>query len=243
MSRLPSRAITDDAARPPLKLLVHENLGGTVYQMLCDGLIKGQFRPGDRLKIRDIAEQLGTSVTPVRDALLRLVQDQALTMRSARDTRVPLMTAKDYAEIRAIRLRLEGLAAETAAGLATPAQIGLLEDVLRRNEEAIARQDRNGATELNQIFHFQLASIAGLPILQNILSRLWMRMGPMIAEVYEASGRDMIDYHYPIVEAIRRHDGPAAAAAMRDDIVKGGHAIGERLDQAVATEMPDIAPD
>ncbi|OPH17657.1 GntR family transcriptional regulator, partial [Azospirillum brasilense] len=67
-----------------LTLLEHDNLGGTIYQKLCEALMKGAFKPNDRLKIRDLADRLGTSVTPVRDAILRLVQDQALVLRSPR---------------------------------------------------------------------------------------------------------------------------------------------------------------
>ncbi len=55
-----------------LKTIDHENLSRTVYLALCDAITKGQFRSGDRPKIRDIAAKLGTSVTPVRDAILRL---------------------------------------------------------------------------------------------------------------------------------------------------------------------------
>ena len=63
---------TDGSPTSGLKTLEHDNLSNTVYATLCDALIKGQFQPGDRLKIREIAEKLGTSVTPVRDAILRL---------------------------------------------------------------------------------------------------------------------------------------------------------------------------
>ena len=54
-----------------LDTLEHDNLGSTVYQLLCKALIQGRLQPGARLKIRELAEQLGTSVTPVRDAILK----------------------------------------------------------------------------------------------------------------------------------------------------------------------------
>ncbi|QGZ64276.1 GntR family transcriptional regulator [Paraburkholderia acidisoli] len=212
-----------------LKTVEFDNLGTTIYQTLCEGLIKGNFKPGDRLKIRDIATELGTSVTPVRDAVLRLVQDEALVMKSARDIRVQHLTKAAYLEIRSIRVRLEGLAAETAAHVATPADIARLEALLVENEAAMRAGDTLRATELNQVFHFLLADIAGMPVLQGILRRLWLRMGPMIADVYAGAGRSMIDHHYPIVASIREHDGTSAARALQQDIVEGGGAILERL--------------
>ena len=213
-----------------LKLPEHDNLGGTIYQTLCEALMKGVFKPDDRLKIRDLAEQLGTSVTPVRDAILRLVQDQALVLRSPRDIRVPMLTRAVYLEIRDIRVNLEGLAAERAAQVATPAQIAALEDLLKRNEDAMAAGDTRQATELNQMFHFALAEIADMPVLRDILRRLWLQMGPLIADVYDGAGRTMIDHHYPLMDAIRRHDGPAASRAIQADIQLASGPILERID-------------
>src|ERR1700739_125021 len=83
---IPSKPKVD---MPGLSALEHDNLSSTVYATLCDALIKGRFQPGDRLKIRDIADQLGTSVTPVRDAILRLAHDEAIVFRSPPDIRIP----------------------------------------------------------------------------------------------------------------------------------------------------------
>ncbi len=205
--------------------LDHENLSTAVYNALCDGLMQGRFQPGDRLKIRDLAEQFGTSVTPIRDAILRLAHDEAITFRSPRDIRIPQMKEARYREIRAIRIRLEGLAAETAAQTATRTQIDLLENIPRDNEKALAEGDRRKGSALNQSFHFMLPQIAGLPVLTGVLRRLWLQMGPLIADSYLQGGRTMIDYHYPVVEALKRHDGAGAAMAIIDDIQLGGQAV------------------
>ena len=99
---------------PEFAALEYENLNSVIYGALCDALMQGRFQPGDRLKIRDLAEQFGTSVTPIRDAILRLANDEAITFRSPRDIRIAGLSESRYREIRAIRVRLEGLAAETA---------------------------------------------------------------------------------------------------------------------------------
>jgi len=207
----------------------HSNLSDTVYATLCDALIQGRVQPGDRLKIREIAEQLGTSVTPVRDAILRLANDDAIIFRSARDIRIPRVDRARYLEIRSIRIRLEGLAAETAAQLATPADIARLTEILRDNETAIKAGDRLKGTQLNQAFHFALSTIAALPLLYGVLRRLWLQMGPLIADSYIDGGRSMVDFHYPVVEALKRRDSAGASAAIVDDIVLGGRVIFEQL--------------
>jgi DNA-binding GntR family transcriptional regulator len=209
--------------------LEHENLNSVIYAALCDALMQGRFQPGDRLKIRDLAEQFGTSVTPIRDAILRLANDEAITFRSPRDIRIPGMAESRYREIRAIRIRLEGLAAETAAQVATSADIHALEAILRENEQAIDAGDRLKGTQLNQAFHFMLPQIAGLPVLNNILRRLWLQMGPHISDAYIEGGRAMIDHHYPVIEALKRHDPAAASMAIVDDILLGGKPILDRI--------------
>lgn len=202
--------------------LEHENLSSKIYATLCNALISGQFQPGDRLKVRDLAEQLGTSVTPVRDAILRLTHDKAVVFRSARDIRIPAMTEERYLEIRTIRLKLEALAAKGAAELATKRDIAGIEQLLRRNEATFEARDRLSSAELNQAFHFMLPKIAEMPVLDCIMRRLWLQMGPLIAETYFENGRSVIDDHYLVLDALKRRDPHAAIAAIQDDIRHGG---------------------
>ncbi|MDF1585530.1 GntR family transcriptional regulator [Marinimicrococcus flavescens] len=201
------------------------SLGEALYRDLADALMKGALRPDERLKIRELARQAGTSVTPVRDAILRLVQNGALAMRSPRDIRVPVLARDQYLEIRQIRLHLEGLAAEAAARAADAADIERLAAVIAENELAFAEHRLDRAIALNQVFHFELAAIARMPILGEILRNLWLKMGPVIAAAYEAGGRTMIEHHGHVLDAIRRRDPAAARKAIRLDIKSGGDVI------------------
>ncbi|SIT18640.1 GntR family transcriptional regulator [Insolitispirillum peregrinum] len=208
-----------------LQTIEHENLSSKVYGALCDAIIKGQFQPGDRLKIRDLAQTLGTSVTPVRDAILRLTHDEALIFLSPRDIRIPMISRARYLEIRTIRLRLESLAAETAARLVTDTDLARLQDLIARNEQALSSGNTALGLELNQAFHFELPAIAQMPVLYGTLRRLWLQMGPLVASAYSAGGRTMIDPHYPLLTALKNRDPAAAAAAIQADILSGGEHI------------------
>ena len=210
---------------PTFSTVKHESMGSQVYLILSLALIEGRLKPGERLRIRELAEEMGTSVTPVRDAILRLVQDGALIMRSARDIRVKQISLAEYLEIRDIRLELEGMAAARAAEKATPIDVERLERLIAENEDAIKRDELITATGLNQRFHFEYCKIADMPILLEILRRLWLKMGPLIAEVYSDGGRDMIDGHYALIDAMRNKDGQAARIAVQTDILSGGQAI------------------
>lgn len=212
-----------------LDALEKENLGETVYARLAEALIKGRFAPDARLTIRELAQSLGTSVTPVRDAILRLIQDEALVQKSPREVHVPVITPQRYREIRQIRVKLEGLAARESSLKAGPRDIERLRGLIERNELAMARQDWVEALELNQTFHFALAEIADMAVLRGILNRLWLQMGPLIAESYPFGGRVMIDNHYAILEAIEAADPDAAERAIANDIGDAGMLILERL--------------
>jgi DNA-binding GntR family transcriptional regulator len=196
-----------------------------VYDQLANALMSGALTPGTRLKIRDLADQMGVSVTPVRDAVLRLVNNGGLLFQSPRDIRVPLLERSRYLEIRAIRLELEGLAAERAAQFATTKDILFLESLLRENETALAAGDHLQGLRMNQRFHFALPEIGGMQILRALLESLWLQMGPLISSGYREGGRVMIDHHYTVVEAIRTANGPAARAAIREDILAGGEVL------------------
>lgn len=204
-----------------LSELEHENLSNKVYATLCDALIAGHFKPDDRLKVRDLAEQLGTSATPVREAILRLMHDDAVVSLSARDIRIPIMTTDKHLEISAIRMRLEALAAEMAAMQATKKDTANMEQLLKENEAALEARDRRRCAELNQAFHFMLPTIARMPILNSIMRRLWLQMGPLIAAAYFEEGRAMINHHYPVLEALKRCDPTAAVKAIQNDIMLG----------------------
>jgi DNA-binding GntR family transcriptional regulator len=200
-------------------------MGDQVYARISSALIEGKLRPDDRLRIREVAAELGTSVTPVRDAILRLVQDEALVMRSARNIRVANVTLDEYLEIRDIRLELESMAAGRAAQIATAENIAEMDAIIAKNEEAIRARDAAAAIELNQQFHFAYLRIANMPVLQRIIERLWLKMGPLIAQCYTSGGREMIEGHYELMAGLRSRNSAAAEAAVRNDILSGGQVI------------------
>jgi DNA-binding GntR family transcriptional regulator len=206
----------------PIENLKHSYLGSGIYDLLREALITGRFQPNDRLRIRDLAEQLGTSVTPVRDAILQLAKEQALVLKTPRDIRVPVLTSKQYLEIRSIRLSLEGLAAETAASLATPQQLMRLETCIENNLAAIKDNDLASALTFNHEFHFSLTQIADMPVLANLLDGLWMRTGPLIARAYGSFNERMaIDHHWDVLDALKKRDGAGARKAICSDILDG----------------------
>ncbi|XDZ50076.1 GntR family transcriptional regulator [Neisseriaceae bacterium CLB008] len=202
-----------------------DNKGDYVYNQLANNLIMGELLPNERLKIRELAQAMGTSVTPVRDAVLRMVQEGAFVLHSPRDIRVIDLTLAEYLEIRSIRLELEGMAAGKAALMASDQDIAILEGILEENEQALMNTQGQTCIILNQKFHFEMCRIAQMPILMDVLRQLWIKIGPLIAQVYLLGGREMIDHHYPILQAIKNKDPQAARISIQTDILSGGKVL------------------
>ena len=207
----------------------HENLGDAIYARIARDLIRGRLRSGQKVTIRGLAEAFGTGTTPVRDAVMRLLQDGALEQRSARDVRVPVPDIAQYREIARVRIELEGLAAASAAERIDPAGLAALHRLVARNVAAVERADWSAAVECNQRFHFALAETARMPILLGILERLWLRMGPLLADYYAATGAEMTVHHVAIVDALSRRDGGAARAGMAQDIADAAGGISSHI--------------
>lgn len=224
------------ASLPAAKGEDKTSLADEVYGRIAHELMSGALAPGTRLKIRDLADRMGVSVTPVRDAVLRLVNNGGLQFQSPRDIRVPLLERARYLEIRTIRLQLEGLAAEKAAQVADSADIAFLDRLVDANEEALMRGDQMEALRMNQRFHLALPRIARMPTLAGLLENLWLQMGPLISSGYQAGGRVMIEHHYAVVDAIRNGAEEAAGAAIRTDIMSGGEILLRR--GMLATDPP-----
>src|SRR5690606_7854615 len=100
-----------------------ENLSAQLYGSLRSALMDGQYAPGERLTIASIAGDYGTSITPVREAIFRLVTERALEMRASTSIRVPVLNPARLREIQKIRRELEGLAAYTVAGRITETEL------------------------------------------------------------------------------------------------------------------------
>ena len=194
------------------------NLSKTVHARLAEALADGLLRPDARLRIRDLAAQMGTSVTPIRDAVLRLVEAGALEMRGPRDIRVPRMSLARFEEIREIRLALEGLAAARAAARMGAGDVAGLRALLAEIEAARAGQDPLPAIRLNRLFHAEIARLAGGAVLEEMIARMWLRMGPLIGVIYACGGAAMVAHYHPLIAAFAAGDGAGARVAICADI-------------------------
>ncbi len=200
------------------------NLSARAYIALREGLISGQFRPGQRLVMQDLAEKLGTSVTPVREACLRLVSERGLELRSGRFVTVPPMTLARYMEVRTIRLSLEGLAAGLAAETATEEEIDRLVEIQTIFEKVDRAGDPEDAFRYNRDFHFAVYRLSRMDMLVAHIESLWVSMGPMLTVFFKEGEHKYIGAaeHQNVIAALRERKPAKARTAIERDLILGG---------------------
>ncbi|WP_137886202.1 GntR family transcriptional regulator [Pseudomonas sp. 2FE] len=197
-----------------------DNLQEQLYQRIREGLLAGQFHPGERLKIRDLAAALGTSPMPVRAALQRLVAEGALEAEPQRSVRVPPMTRERFQQLLQVRLALEGLAVETAAPRLTPSDLAILQGCVERMENALERRDVRGYLNDNSQFHLTLYQACANPVLLRLIEGLWLQVGPFFNRLFTEADLSLRlnDFHDDCFKALQAGDGKAARAALEQDL-------------------------
>ncbi|SFT66884.1 GntR family transcriptional regulator, colanic acid and biofilm gene transcriptional regulator [Kosakonia arachidis] len=158
-----------------------------VESSLKNALIIGALKPGARLITKEIADQLGTSITPVREALLRLVSAGALHATPAQAFLVPEVGLERYGEINQIRKNLEGMAARAASQSMTPERIRGLRALATTFHEALKSGQTEQILQANRIFRFSIYQQAGMPTLTALIEQLWVRIGPCFNYLYPHS--------------------------------------------------------
>lgn len=188
------------------------------YTLILEAIEDGAYKPGDRLVESELAERLGVSRTPVREALQRL-ETQAMLARDGRSLIVATLDHNQLAELYAVRTELEGLAARLAARHATDEEIR----VMRRMVEDDRRLMDGDPVELsraNRRFHHQIHLASHNRYLVQQLDLVHRSMALMATTSLAAEGRShgALAEHDQIVAAIEAHDGEAAYQALKTHI-------------------------
>lgn len=210
---------------PSLKPVKKENLSVRVYNEIRNALINGQYEPGERLIIGELAQEMGVSITPVREAIFRLISEQGLEMQAATAVYVPYVNSEKLREIQQIRFHLEGMGAAEAAQHITRKQLDNL-IALQRDFISCTSTDPKRASYLNRKFHFAILEASNKPILRNTVESFWVITGPILKVFHvKTAGLDYSENehrHEAVIEALEARDSEAARSAIQADLVWGG---------------------
>ncbi|MFB6986855.1 MULTISPECIES: GntR family transcriptional regulator [unclassified Streptomyces] len=194
----------------------HQSLRDRVYTELRERIIEGEYPAGHRLVERELAEELGVSRIPLREAMQRLESEGFLSVQPRRGSVVADFGTEDAEHLFDVREKLEGLAAGLAARRATDAQLHDMEHLLTRSREASEAGRLREAVTHNADFHRRIVEASGNPLLQDLMSPLDARLRRLFRLTSALDDGDpMCGEHERLYEAIRDHDAPRAEELAR----------------------------
>jgi DNA-binding GntR family transcriptional regulator len=190
---------------------------GQVYTALREAVVRGSFEPGRRLSENELAEMLGVSRTPIREALVRLADDRLVEIVPQLGTFVSRVSESAVADAQFIREALECAAVRLAAVRADREDIAALDAFVARQREVSAVSDFDRFLVLDEEFHAALMMLSGHGVAWSLAQRAnghldRVRRLSLPQPRYLA---EMVAEHELIVEALRRADPDAAELAMR----------------------------
>lgn len=189
------------------------------YSYVRERLISGDFAPGTRLTEWKIADALGTSRTPVREAMRRLVGDGFLQFQPNYGTFVGTWTAKEIGDLFELRALLESEIAGAAARRISAAQLQRLTTLQAQIEEGGADLDRNNLARiatLNRDFHLVIAEASDSPRMVSMLTNAIE--APVVQQTFRRYSEGQLQrsfhHHRELIDAFRAGDTSWARDAM-----------------------------
>jgi len=212
------------------------SLHGSVADHLRAMIVQGELAPGQKVPMDALARSLGVSITPLREALKVLAEEQLVALTPNRGARVLSFTADEAAALFEVIAALEGLAAERAATRISAEHLEILEGLHFAMLSRFEAAEKTAYFDLNSQIHQQILKAAGNPVLIASHATLQMRAarGRYIAIIDQARWNEAMSEHEDIMSCLRERDPKRAAEVWRLHLLRTGAAV--RRAQAEAAE-------
>jgi DNA-binding GntR family transcriptional regulator len=221
---LPKRRLGED----------HSSLHDRVVTELRQAILSGRLKPGERLVEGRLADELGVSRNPVREAIRALASEGLIEVTARRGAAVATMTEQEARETIEVRALLEGHNARLAARRQDKLIIKRIETVLNKGTAAVTARRFEQLFDLNQQFHRELAAAGQNTVLGDIMQKLRERTAMLFSPMNPARQARNWDEHAAILRAIIEGDERAAATLASEHVMRAGmdflvglHAEGE----------------
>jgi len=212
-----SEALAIEPVSPHLLRSLREH----VHERLRRAIVSGRFRDGERLNERQLADMLGVSTTPVKDAI-RMLESEGLVRTEARRGVFVEFSARQALEMALGRAALESVMTHIAANRIAEAEIVAMARLIEEMAHATAHGDLEDLVNLNEAYHGMIHRISGCSYLERRLDGQRMYdHAQRIALLGEPSERASgFEEHRGIFEALRAHEPARAEQRMRSHIVR-----------------------
>jgi DNA-binding GntR family transcriptional regulator len=196
-------------------------LRDVVFNTLRDAILTGKLVPGERLMENQLAEKLGVSRTPVREALRMLELENLVELVPRKGAQVLDMSEKDITNILEVRSALEGLATSLACKKMTKEDLQQLKNMEVDFEKAVADNDVEHFVDIDEDFHDLIFAATENDKLINIFRNLRIqlyRYRMAQAKNNETSMSTIVAHHRSIIRAIENHDAEEGASIAQGHI-------------------------
>lgn len=218
-----------------MKVSAAERIADAVHEHLREQIFSGELRPGARLSVPAIADELEVSRSPVRDAVMRLTQERLATEEPRRGAVVARVGPAELAGLYEVREVLEGLAARLAVENAGRKLVETLREVLAEHEEAVEAADLDRHLAADMKFHSLIRHAGGndevIRLLDDIQTQIRLAMR---TTTVTAGPRHALNDHRAILAAIDSGDPAEAERAARAHISRLGVALRASAQEDVA---------
>ena len=196
-------------------------LRDVVFNTLRDAILTGKLVPGERLMENQLAEKLGVSRTPVREALRMLELENLVELVPRKGAQVLDMSEKDIINILEVRSALEGLATSVACKKMTKEDLQQLKNMEVDFEKAVADNDVDHFVDIDEDFNDLIFAATENDKLINIFRNLRIqlyRYRMAQAKNNETSMSTIVAHHRSIIRAIENHDAEEGASIAQGHI-------------------------
>ena len=204
-----------------------------VKEHVISAILRGDLKPGDRIVETRLADELGVSQAPVREALRELELLGFVESAPFRGTQVCTVSYEELGQLYPLRAQVEAMAARVAAARIGESDLAALADLLAQMHEAANHGDNQAHVQADIAFHRVVVEASG----SRLLRRFWdgMQLHATTFLTLAVTRRDLhelAERHAPVLAALRAHDPDAAEQAVRRHIEEPGAWVAKILRRA-----------
>jgi len=208
-------------------------LRDVIFNTLRDAIVSGELKPGERLMEVTLAEKMGVSRTPVREAVRRLEMEGLVTMTPRKGTHVAELSVKDIMDVLEVRAALDKLATELAAKRAKPENIKQLENIHKQYIACLQKENITGAIKKDVEFHEVIYTAAGNSKLTNVA-------GDLREQIYRfrvlymkdfSNAEEVLKEHQSILKALQEGNWELAGKLAKEHIVHQQETIIQKMEK------------
>ena len=209
-------------------------LKDNVFSILQDAILRGEFKPGDRIVETKIASDMGVSQGTVREALKELEHFGLIESRSYQGTYVKELTKKELSDAYDARLVLEVFAVESAANYLSPGELEIIRDLMEKMKVAAKTGDVHSFVDYDVMFHESIVQGCRNEMIEKLWHLVNVSLWTLVAtNLSKRSLANLAIRHMDIYNTLENRDPQAARDAMKTHLLELRDEMIEKIEKKV----------